>query len=136
MSNKSEILSVLIFNVTQSISKNRTLSNLVKNAEKIFVHDDQKIRDHSILEPIGGNYYFGGVFFMISVLGLLMYVNFYYENCFSQTLIDISKLKCCCCIRHILEKNNSKLNRSRNQKSSKRQQCISYSTTLHKNEKT
>lgn len=128
MSNESEILSVLVFNVTKSISKSRTLSSLVKHAEKIIVLDNKKIRDHSKIEPIGGNYYFGGVFFMISVLGLLMYVNFYHENCFSQTLIDISKWKCCCCVRYILQKKNSKL-RSRKQKSSNEQRSISSSIT-------
>lgn len=112
MTNGSEILSMLVFNFTNSIQNNVTLLNMVNSTQKIFVFGDNKSKNYAAVEYTGGNYYYGGVFFMASVLGLLMYVNFYYENCFTQTCIDISKWKVCCCMRYIFKKRISMLQKS------------------------
>jgi hypothetical protein len=42
-----------------------------------------------------GNYYVAGVVFMISVIGLLLYVNLYYEYCFRDTCFCMSKWRAC-----------------------------------------
>ena len=41
----------------------------------------------------GGNYYIAGVLFMVSVIGLLLYVNLYYEYCFRDTCFRLSKYR-------------------------------------------
>jgi hypothetical protein len=41
----------------------------------------------------GGSYYLAGVLFMVSVIGLLLYVNLYYENCFRDTCYQLSKYR-------------------------------------------
>ena len=46
-----------------------------------------------------GNYYLVGVLFMISIIGLLLYVNLYYEYCFRDTCYQMSQWKGCCFLK-------------------------------------
>lgn len=48
----------------------------------------------------GGNYYVAGVLFMLSVIGLLLYVNLYYEYCFRDTCFQLSKFRGCFFLRY------------------------------------
>jgi hypothetical protein len=49
----------------------------------------------------GGSYYLAGVLFMLSVIGLLLYVNLYYENCFRDTCFQLSKYRACFFLRYL-----------------------------------
>lgn len=103
MSIRNQILSTLVFNITKSMHKtNVTVINMIsKNMSDDIIELNKKIylSNRPDLVSTSGNYYVGGVVFMVSVLGLLMYVNFYYENCFSETCYDLSRLSCCCCVQ-------------------------------------
>ena len=48
-------------------------------------------------------YYQAGILFLIAVLLLLIYANFYYENCVSNLVIDLSHSRYCCFIRYFFD---------------------------------
>ena len=48
-------------------------------------------------------YYQAGILFLIAVLLLLIYANFYYENCVTNLVIDMSHSRYCCCIRYFFD---------------------------------
>jgi hypothetical protein len=50
------------------------------------------------LESIKSSY-IAGVFFMLCVIGLLLYVNLYYEYCFRDTIIEMTQSKMCFCLK-------------------------------------
>jgi hypothetical protein len=46
--------------------------------------------ENRIVNHNGNSYYAAGVLFMISVIGLLLYVNLYQENCFTESCLKLS----------------------------------------------
>lgn len=56
----------------------------------------------------GGNYYLAGVLFMVSVIGLLLYVNLYYEYCFRDTCFRLAKFRACFFLRYFFVSTNSR----------------------------
>ena len=82
-----------------------------------------------------GNYYFSGVLFMISIIGLLLYVNLYYENCFTDTMFRVSKWRFCYFLKYCFiisrksanrENNNTKLQTNGNLKKNSVQESFDY----------
>lgn len=69
--------------------------------KQIFVNN---YRFHSGVSSsaASNNYYIVGVLFMLSIIGLLLYVNLYYEYCFRDTCIQMSKWRLCCCLKQFL----------------------------------
>ncbi|CAF1040877.1 unnamed protein product [Brachionus calyciflorus] len=102
MVNQTDILTILILNITKPLPKNSNYISLISKNLSENIRDLNKkvyILNRESVANNGNNYYVGGVVFMVSVLGLLMYVNFYYENCFTDSCLDLSKIPCCCCVR-------------------------------------
>ena len=59
------------------------------------------------LESIKSSYV-AGVFFMLCVIGLLLYVNLYYEYCFRDSIIELTETRMCFCLKYCLIVRRSK----------------------------
>jgi hypothetical protein len=64
---------------------NHYLINIDKERNLFNKSIENRIVNHN-----GNSYYAAGVLFMISVIGLLLYVNLYQENCFTESCLQLS----------------------------------------------
>ena len=60
----------------------------------------------------GDNYYIVGVLFMLSVIGLLLYVNLYHEYCFRDTLLQMMHWRFCSFLHYCFTVKRTALNNS------------------------
>ncbi|CAF1040856.1 unnamed protein product [Brachionus calyciflorus] len=108
MNRTNSILSILVYNLTKS--------NIVRRSESyIYLLTGNNTIDHDPYQKhfyrpqfvsTSGNYYLGGIVFMVSIIGLLLYVNLYYENCFSETCEELSRSTFCCCLKFFIKYEN------------------------------
>lgn len=54
--------------------------------------------------PQTNGYYISGVIFMFCIMGLLLYVNFFYEYTISDAFKKVLNFKICCCLRVLIDK--------------------------------
>lgn len=127
------ILSSLVFNLTfpptTTTRRQRTYFNIesLHTTETDYLTTTIKANtNYRTIRDSGGNYYVAGVLFMISVIGLLLYVNLYYEYCFQDTCIQMSKWRFCCFIKYFLKYNTTNT-------SGTSPRTVSNSNTLHNN---
>ncbi|CAF0924626.1 unnamed protein product [Brachionus calyciflorus] len=105
MVNQSDILTILILNITKSLPKNSNSILLESKDLSENISDlKYKVFRESIANNNNNNYYFVGVLFLACVLGVLVYVNFCYENFLNATCSNLFKIPCCCCVRLIFKK--------------------------------
>jgi hypothetical protein len=99
--NETELVKI-IFNFSSKSSK-----SFSKNSNKITLEKLQ--RDYSgytvppslinEIEAIKSSY-IAGIIFMMFVIVLLLYVNLYYEFCFRDAIIELSKTRMCSCLKN------------------------------------
>jgi hypothetical protein len=56
--------------------------------------------NNKIITNDSASYYIVGVLFMVSIIGLLLYVNLYYEYCFRDTCYQMSRWRICCFLKY------------------------------------
>ena len=61
---------------------------------------DAKTHDTVIYE-LDPNYVVG-IVFMLTVIGLLLYVNLFYDYSFKEAFLRIYHMRCCCCLKHCI----------------------------------
>jgi hypothetical protein len=99
--NETDLVKI-IFNFSSKSSK-----SFSKNSNKITLEKLQ--RDYSgytvppslinEIEAIKSSY-IAGIIFMMFVIVLLLYVNLYYEYCFRDAIIELSKTRMCSCLKN------------------------------------
>lgn len=90
-------------NINLEIDLKTTTLRAITDSPATIRQQLMQYRISSSTRDSSGNYYVAGVLFMISVIGLLLYVNLYYENCFRDTCFQMSKWRVCCFIRHFFK---------------------------------
>jgi hypothetical protein len=150
------LISILIFNQTTPSTRlneklfiqefhseyyNGNAINLKKfNSNTINTNGYLNNFNYQVNYSLGGNdssnYYFSGVLFMISIIGLLLYVNLYYENCFTETLFRVSKWRFCFFLKYCFvisrkstnqgENNSTKLETSKDYKKDSIEESFDY----------
>ena len=98
--NQTEFIKI-IFNFSSKSSK-----SLSKNTNKFTL--EKVAKDYSgyqippslinEIEAIKSSY-IAGIIFMMFVIVLLLYVNLYYEFCFRDAIIELSKIRMCFCLK-------------------------------------
>jgi hypothetical protein len=92
----------------------------ISRYKRHFIDFDNNLH-HNLLRPVENkdyvsnvdsrNYYLFGVFFMVFVMGLLIYVNLYHEYCFTHAVAKLMELRCCFCLKFcLIIKKNDKTN--------------------------
>jgi len=70
--------------------------------------------ENRIVNHNGNSYYAAGVLFMISVIGLLLYVNLYQENCFTESCLQLSNRRGFSFLKFFFKIKNRNIKESRN----------------------
>jgi hypothetical protein len=83
-----------VFAIDYDVNNAKEEQNNRINSYFINIDKDRNLLNKSVENRIvnhnGNSYYAAGVLFMISVIGLLLYVNLYQENCFTESCMKLS----------------------------------------------
>lgn len=108
---KDQVSSVVVTStksdLNSMISINNNHNNNNKNEDKLFefpINELATLKQSPFYRTYAtssdsGNYYIVGVLFMISIIGLLLYVNLYYEYCFRDTCFQMAQWRGCCFLK-------------------------------------